>query len=209
MFDAQFQEQFLQLLRWRRDVRHFETRPVAEADMQAMLECAALAPSVGNSQPWRFVRLRTPELRQRLVAHVDSENARAAEGYAGGSRQQHYLSLKLHGLCKAPELLAVYCDEQPVAGHGLGIATMPEMLRYSCVMAIHNLWLEARLRGIGVGWVSILDPQEVQALIGVPAHWSLIALLCIGYPSDESETPELELRGWQAREPLTDRILER
>lgn len=209
VFDAQFEEQFLQLLRWRRDVRHFETRPVAEADMQAMLGCAALAPSVGHSQPWRFVRLRRPALRQRLVAHVERENVRAAARYAGDSRGQLYRSLKLHGLREAPELIAVYCDEQPEAGHGLGIATMPEMLRYSCVMAIHNLWLSARLRGIGLGWVSILDPQEVQALLEVPTHWSLIALLCIGYPSDQSETPELELRGWQARESLTDRVLER
>ncbi|AZI37769.1 putative cob(II)yrinic acid a,c-diamide reductase [Caenibius tardaugens NBRC 16725] len=209
LFDASFQQQFGQLLRWRRDVRHFASQPVAEADMRTMLDCAALAPSVGHSQPWRFVRLRTPALRDRLVAHVDGANARAAERYAGDSRLQHYLSLKLHGLREAPELLAVYCEEQPEAGHGLGIATMPEMLRYSCVMAVHNLWLAARLRGIGVGWVSILDPGEVQALLDVPAHWSLIALLCIGYPVEESETPELELRGWQGREALADRVLER
>lgn len=209
MFDAAFAEQFMQLLRWRRDVRHFDSRAVAEADMCALLASAALAPSVGNAQPWRFVRLRTLAIRDALVAHVDGQSATAAKRYAGTSRHDHYLSLKLHALREASELLAVLCDEQPEAGHGLGIATMPEMLRYSCVMAVHNLWLAARLRGIGLGWVSILDPREIPALLDVPAHWSLIALLCIGYPAEDSDTPELETRGWQAREPLANRVFER
>lgn len=177
--------------------------------MRALLACASLAPSVGNAQPWRFVRLRSPGIRDALAAHVDAQSARGAERYAGQARYDHYVSLKLHGLREAPELLAVFCDDRPEAGHGLGIATMPEMLRYSCVLAIHNLWLAARLRGIGLGWVSILDPQSVQALLDVPAEWSLIALLCIGYPAEESDTPELERRGWQSREPWSDRVFER
>jgi len=197
------------LLRWRRDVRHFDCRTVAEEDMRALLACASFAPSVGNAQPWRFVRLRSPGIRDALAAHVDTQGARAAERYAGQARYDHYVSLKLHGLREAPELLTVFCDERTGAGHGLGIATMPEMLRYSCVLAIHNLWLAARLRGIGLGWVSILDPRTVQALLDVPAEWSLIALLCIGYPAAESDTPELERRGWQSREPWSDRVFER
>lgn len=197
------------MLRWRRDVRHFAPRGVKEADIRALLECAALAPSVGNSQPWRFVRLRSPAIRDALGAHVDAQSVRAAERYAGQARHDHYLSLKLHALREAPELMAVFCDERPEAGHGLGTATMPETLRYSCVLAIHNLWLAARLRGIGLGWVSIVDPDTVRAMLDVPAHWSLIALLCIGYPAEESDTPELEQRGWQARESLSDRVFER
>lgn len=177
--------------------------------MRALLECAALAPSVGNSQPWRFVRVRSPALREALAAHVDAANARAARGYGEGARREHYLSLKLHGLREAPELVAVFCDERTTAGHGLGIATMPEMLRYSCVLAINTLWLAARVHGIGLGWVSILDPLAVSALLGVPEDWSMIALLCIGYPAAPSDTPELEERGWQAREALADRLFER
>jgi|TARA_B100000678_G_C18045111_1_gene436293 5,6-dimethylbenzimidazole synthase len=209
VFGAEFAEQFMQLLRWRRDVRHFDRRAVGEADMRALLACASLAPSVGNAQPWRFVRVRTPDIREALAAHADGQSAQAAERYAGQARHDHYLSLKLHGLREAPELMAVFCDELPEAGHGLGIATMPEMLRYSCVLAIHNLWLAARLRGIGLGWVSIVDPPLVQAMLDVPAHWSLIALLCIGYPADTSDTPELERHGWQPREPWSDRVFER
>jgi 5,6-dimethylbenzimidazole synthase len=144
-----------------------------------------------------------------LAAHIDAENARAATAYAGQDRAAHYRSLKLHGVREAPELIAVFCDERPEAGHGLGIATMPEMLRYSVVLAIHNLWLAARARGIGLGWVSILDPVAIASMLDIPDHWSLIALLCIGYPSEPSDTPELERRGWQEREPLADRLFER
>lgn len=197
------------LLRWRRDVRHFAARAVAEEDIRELLTCASLAPSVGHAQPWRFVRLRSAGVRAALAAHVDAQNADAAQRYAGHARYDAYAALKLHGLREAPELLAVFCDERPRAGHGLGIATMPEMLRYSCVTAVHTLWLAARLRGIGVGWVSILDPQAVAAMLDVPPQWSLIALLCIGYPDRETAIPELQARGWQGREPLADRVFER
>jgi len=190
-------------------VRHFAATPVAEEDVQALLEAATLAPSVGNAQPWRFVRVRTPAVRALLADHVDAENVRAASGFEEPARRDAYRALKLHGLREAPELLAIFCDERPAAGHGLGIATMPEMLRYSCVTAVHTLWLAARARGLGVGWVSILEPAAVSALLDVPQDWTLIALLCLGHPEAPSHTPELERRGWQAREPLADRLFER
>lgn len=176
--------------------------------MPALLDIAGLSPSVGNAQPWRFVRVRSNALREALAVHVDAESARAADRY-DPARGDAYRALKLHGLREAPEVLAVYCDQAPVAGHGLGRATMAETLRYSCVAAIHTLWLAARARGIGVGWVSIVDPARVTALLDVPAGWTLIALLCLGYPAEPSDTPELERRQWQAREPVADRILER
>jgi 5,6-dimethylbenzimidazole synthase len=204
-----FAIRFQDLLRWRRDVRRFGPCEVPEADMAAILDSAALAPSVGNSQPWRFVRVRSPRLRAALTRHVEAQNVQAAQRHAGGARYEHYRALKLHGLDEAPQIVAVFCDEAPDTGHGLGIATMPEMLRYSVVIAIHTLWLTATLRGIGVGWVSILDPGVVEALLDVPARWSLIALLCIGYPADTSDIPELERHGWQSREPVADRVFER
>lgn len=208
-FSPDFAAALETLLQWRRDVRHFDTRPVMQADMQHLLRSASLAPSVGNAQPWRFVHVRTPAIRAALADHIDAQSADASQRYGDEAQRDHYLSLKLHGVREAPELLAVFCNEAPSAGHGLGIATMPEMLRYSTVLAIHNLWLAARVRGIGMGWVSIMQPQMVAALLDVPCDWSLIALLCIGYPVYESRTPELEKRGWQAREDLADRVLER
>lgn len=208
-FDPAFGQQLETLLRWRRDVRHFSARGVSEDDLHALLDMAALAPSVGNAQPWRFVRIRSNDLRAGLADHVDAASVDAARQIPDEALRTRYQALKLHGIREAPELLAVFCDETPGAGHGLGRATMPEMLRYSTVMAIHTLWLAARARDIGVGWVSILDPRVVTAMLHVPADWTLIALLCLGYPTDPSDTPELERRGWQAREPIVDRILER
>lgn len=188
------------LLAWRRDVRHFRDRPLPDGTVERLLDMAALAPSVGHAQPWRFVRVT--DRRAALADHVDAANAAAAQRYEG-ERAVAYRALKLHGLREAPEILAVWSDERPSAGHGLGIATMPEMLRYSTVMAIHTLWLAARSEGIGVGWVSILDPESVARLLDVPAHWTLIAILCLGYPAETSRVPELERRGWQGREPLS------
>ncbi|MFV0623334.1 5,6-dimethylbenzimidazole synthase [Sphingomonas sp. ac-8] len=208
-FDAAFADQLELLMRWRRDVRHFHTDPLPDGTMAELLEIAALAPSVGNAQPWRFVRIRSAGLRAQLAEHVDARSAEAAAAYPEAERRGRYAGLKLHGLCEAPELLAVFCDEAPAAGHGLGRATMPETLRYSTVMAIHALWLAARARDIGVGWVSILNPQAVRRMLDVPEHWSFVALLCIGYPVEASDVPELERRGWQAREPLADRLIDR
>lgn len=96
----------------------------------------------------------------------------------------------------------MFSDAQPAAGHGLGRTTMPETLVYSTVLAIHTMWLTARARGVGVGWVSILDPVAVAAMLDVPDAWRFVALLCLGYPEAENYTPELERRGWQARAPL-------
>ncbi len=177
--------------------------------MLYLLETACLAPSVGNSQPWRFVRVRSAGLRSDLVDHVDAQSAAAAELFTSAERRQRYSALKLHGMREAPELLAIFSDEHPQAGHGLGTATMAETLRYSSVMAIHTLWLAARARGIGVGWVSILDPDRVGHMLAVPGNWALIALICIGYPADPSDTPELERQGWQTREPWAGVVFER
>jgi 5,6-dimethylbenzimidazole synthase len=189
------------LLLWRRDVRHFRRDPLPAGALQALLSLAELAPSVGNAQPWRFVRIVHPALRESLAAHVDAASEAAAAAFPP-QRAAAYRALKLHGLREAPELLAVFSDETPAAGYGLGIATMPEMLRYSTAMAIHTLWLAARAEGIGLGWVSILDPATVHCLLAVPERWTLMALLCIGYPEANGDTPELERRGWQAREAV-------
>jgi len=208
-FNATFVEQLDLLMRWRRDVRHFRRDPIPEGAVSRLIEAAALAPSVGNAQPWRFVRVRSHALRGALADHVDATSVLAADQIADPERREKYRSLKLHGLREAPEVMAVFSDDNPHAGHGLGRATMPETLRYSTVMAIHNLWLSARAVGLGVGWVSILDPAAIATMLEVPAGWTLIALLCIGYPAQPSDVPELEQRDWQARVPVGNYVFER
>ena len=190
--------EFEALVRARRDIRHFRADPLAEADVEWLLSMAHRAPSVGLSQPWRFVRVATPALREDLARHVDTQVASAGKDYRG-DQDRLYRSLKLHGLREAPVIFAVYCDDGTATGHHLGAVTMPESRRYSCVMAIHTLWLAARTRGIGMGWVSILESQDVDAMLEVPENWHCLGLLCLGRPESEEDVPELERRGWEQR----------
>ena len=198
VFTPEFAEQLDQLLIWRRDVRHFQTRPLEEGLLDKLLDLACLAPSVGNSQPWRFVHVVSPERRAAIIVHVDAQNAQAAGLYHDATRAQ-YDALKLHGLIEAPAHIAVFCDMEPEEGRGLGRQTMPETLSYSAVLAIHTLWLSARTRGVGLGWVSILDPSAIAPLLDVSPDWRFIGYLCLGYPIEDESVPELERRGWQAR----------
>ena len=202
-FDGAFRRQFEMLLRWRRDVRRFSTEPVNESLLDDILRLAVLAPSVGNSQPWRFVKVDDADRRAgvRRIFAACNEDALAAYH---GARAKLYAELKLSGLDRAPVHLAVFADEATRLGAGLGRKTMPETLAYSVVGAIQTLWLAARAHGVGIGWVSILKPDGVHALLEVPATWSLVAYLCLGYPEEEHMDPELERCGWQPRvDPAT------
>ncbi|MEN3949969.1 5,6-dimethylbenzimidazole synthase [Iodidimonas sp. SYSU 1G8] len=187
------------LLAWRRDVRRFRTDPVPDMLVRHLLDLAALAPSVGNSQPWRFVRVTTPALREAVAENFRAANYAALAGYEG-EKAALYQSLKLAGL-DAPVHLAVFTDMEPRAGHGLGRRTMPETLVHSTVCAIHTLWLAARAAGLGIGWLSILDPERLARDLAMPAAWRFTGYLCVGYPEEEHLDPELERHGWQARNP--------
>ncbi|GAB4068299.1 5,6-dimethylbenzimidazole synthase [Ancylobacter sonchi] len=197
-----------QLFHWRRDVRHFETRPLPEGLLDTLLRQAHQAPSVGLSQPWRFVRVASAARRARIRAIFEACNAEALAAQEE-ERASLYARLKLAGLDDAPEQVAVFVDTETQIGHGLGRATMPETLGYSAVLAVHTLWLAAAARGIGLGWVSILDAPAVTAALEVPGHWRLIAHLCIGYPRAPSDIPELERAGWEHRLPPGDVFLQR
>ncbi|HEY0232420.1 MAG TPA: 5,6-dimethylbenzimidazole synthase, partial [Dokdonella sp.] len=172
------------------------------------IETACLAPSVGLSQPWRFVIVDDAARRQAVLENFTACNADALASYSGDLAQL-YATLKLEGLREAPAHLAVYADRATEVGHGVGRRTMPEMADYSVVAAISTLWLAARAQGIGVGWVSILDPAGVTAALEVPADWRLIGYFCIGYPQTETDSPELERIGWEQRRPGADYILRR
>ena len=199
-FDAAFRASFAELLAWRRDVRHFRPGGAPdEAILAELFDLAALAPSVGNCQPTRFVRVDDTARRAAIRANFESANREALSAYHG-ERAALYARLKLAGLRDAPVQVAVFCDEATEQGHGLGARTMPEARRYSTVCALHTFWLAARARGVGVGWVSILDPGGIAEALGVPRAWTFIAYLCVGFPREEHLIPELERAGWQRRE---------
>ena len=197
-FTSGFRAEFERLVTWRRDVRHFRADPLPEDMLPRLIALAAAAPSVGLSQPWRFVTVETTERRAAIRADFARCNA-AALAAEPADRQARYARLKLEGLDQAPVHLAVFADPSTPQGHGLGQRTMPETSAYSAVMAIHTLWLAARAEGIGLGWVSILDPERVAALLDVPAAWQFIGYLCLGYPTAHHDTPELERLGWDRR----------
>jgi 5,6-dimethylbenzimidazole synthase len=198
-FDAAFRANFTELLAWRRDVRHFRIDVAPDEAMLAELfDLAALAPSVGNCQPTRFVRVDDKARRASIRANFEGANRDALAAY-DGERAALYARLKLAGLSDAPIHIAVFCDEATEQGHGLGAHTMAETRRYSTVCALHTFWLVARARGLGVGWVSILDPGTIAEALEVPRAWTFIAYLCVGFPREEHLIPELERTGWQAR----------
>ncbi len=205
-FSQDFHDGLEQLFAWRRDVRRFRNDPIAEPVLEELLSLANLAPSVGNSQPWRWVRVNSIEARRAIRDNFEASNATAASIYSGPVRTE-YTKLKLEGLREAPVQFAVFCDEATAQGRGLGHQSMPEMLAYSAVISVHVFWLAARTRGIGVGWLSILDPDAVTACLKVPPNWKFVAYLCVGYPIEEHADPELVRAGWQSRQPL--RLIER
>jgi 5,6-dimethylbenzimidazole synthase len=195
-FDELFITRFADLVRWRRDVRRFRRDPIPPGLLETVIDLASLSPSVGYSQPWRFVRVRNPKLRAEIRANFVECNQAAQETYEG-ERAVLYARLKLAGLDDAPEQLAVFCDMETDIGQGLGRRTMPEMLEYSTVIAVHTLWLAARAYGLGAGWVSILNPLAVRKILDAPSTWKLIAYLCLGYPEEEHLDPELARHGWE------------
>jgi 5,6-dimethylbenzimidazole synthase len=189
-------------LRERRDVRvGYLPQPLDDATLYRLLAAAHQAPSVGYMQPWRFIVVRDLALRKAVHGIFEHANAAAAASYSGNLKEV-YSRLKLEGLLEAPQHLCVVCDEQTERGHHLGRRSMPETSIYSVVCAIQNLWLAARTEGIGVGWVSILDPLAIKDLLRIPACVQLVAYLCIGYVREFSDVPDLERYGWENRAEL-------
>jgi 5,6-dimethylbenzimidazole synthase len=207
-FEEGFREQLLELFRWRRDVRRFQPSPLLGGMLEQLLQVADTAPSVGLSQPWRFVAVETPARRAAIRANFLASNA-AAQAAQHDDRAAHYARLKLAGLDEAPCHLAVFAEPDPAQGHGLGRRSMPETSAYSAVIAVHTLWLAARAAGLGMGWVSILDPTAVAGALDVPGHWVFIGYFCLGYPMAEDDTPELERTGWEHRRASGPALLRR
>jgi 5,6-dimethylbenzimidazole synthase len=197
-FDLAFRVRLRDLLVWRRDVRRFRSDALPAGALDALIELACLAPSVGLSQPWRFVIVEDAAMRASICKNFAACNAQALAAQES-ERSGLYARLKLAGLEEAPAHFAVFADRSTAQGHGLGRHTMPEMIEYSAVTAVHTIWLAARAQGIGMGWVSILDPPSVAAILNVPAEWKFIGYFCLGYPQNDGCVPELEQAGWAQR----------
>lgn len=207
-FDDIFRQRLRELFVWRRDVRRFRSDPLPDGAIERLIETACLSPSVGLSQPWRFVIVDDAAARHAVIEDFKACNADALSCYSG-DRAARYATLKLSGLEQAPAHLAVFADKASDIGHGLGRATMPETTEYSVVAAITAMWLAARAEDIGLGWVSILNPARMHAILDVPDSWKFIAYLCIGYPEVECDQPELEQAKWEHRRSADEFTLRR
>lgn len=197
-FGDEFRAGLLDLFVWRRDVRRFKKDDLPEGTLNRLVKVACLAPSVGLSQPWRFVLVESRSRREAVRASFQDCNAEALRSQAG-DRAALYARLKLAGLDDAPCQFAVFADRTTAQGHGLGRRTMPATIEYSAVMAIHTLWLAARAEGVGLGWVSILEPTVVASALDVPPTWTFIGYFCLGYPVEDEAVPALEREGWETR----------
>lgn len=202
-FEPAFCDELVRLMRLRRDVRRFRSDPVPASALERGFKAFALAPSVGLSEPWRVLNIESAAARAAALLNYQEANAQALAGYSG-ERAEIYAGLKLSGMREAPVQLAVFCDETTPKGAGLGAGTMPEMRAYSVVAAITSMWFALRAEGLGLGWVSILDPERLKTDLNAPESWRLVAYLCIGYPEAETEEPELVTLGWEPRLGLPD-----
>ncbi|NQD91631.1 5,6-dimethylbenzimidazole synthase [Pseudomonas sp. CrR25] len=183
----------------RRDMRHFSGGRIEPAVLTRLLEAAHQAPSVGLMQPWRFIRIRRPALRVAIQALVEAERLRTAE--ALGERGDAFMRLKVEGIGDCAELLVVALMDGREA-HVFGRRTLPEMDLASVACAIQNLWLAARAEGLGMGWVSLFEPQALAELLAMPPGSKPLALLCLGPVTEFYQTPMLVQQGWAAPRSL-------
>ncbi|MFI8747846.1 5,6-dimethylbenzimidazole synthase [Pseudomonas sp. NPDC077186] len=189
----------------RRDMRHFSGGEVPAEVLARLLEAAHRAPSVGLMQPWRFLRISDPQLREAVHALVEAERLRTAE--ALGERSDEFMRLKVEGIRECAELLAVALMDGRET-HVFGRRTLPEMDMASVACAIQNLWLAARAEGLGLGWVSLFEPEALAALLGMPAGSKPVALLCLGPVAAFYDQPMLVEEGWARPRPLAELLFE-
>jgi 5,6-dimethylbenzimidazole synthase len=191
------------LIAHRRDIRHFVPGKIDDEVLLRLLTAAHQAPSVGLMQPWRFIRIRQPELRQAIYQLVAEE--RASTACALGERESEFLRLKVEGIRECGELIvaALMDRREPYV---FGRRTMPEMDLASVACAIQNMWLASRAEGLGMGWVSLFDPEKLGQLLGIPAGGSAVAIICLGHVEKFYPKPMLELEGWRQPRRLDDLV---
>ena len=189
----------------RRDMRHFTGGTVEPEQLRRLLEAAHQAPSVGLMQPWRFIRISDRSLRGKIQSLVEEERLRTAE--ALGERSDEFMKLKVEGINDCAEvLIAALMDDRE--RHIFGRRTLPEMDMASLSCAIQNLWLASRAEGLGMGWVSLFEPQALADLLGLPAGAKPLAVLCLGPVTEFYPAPMLALQGWAQPRPLSELLYE-
>ncbi len=187
----------------RRDMRHFRSDPLDEALMTRLLEAAHCAPSVGYMQPWRFIRVKSVEVREKMLALVEAERIETA--IALGERQQEFLRLKVEGMRECAEILvAALCDKREQ--HVFGRRTMPDMDLASVACAIQHMWLAARVEDVGMGWISMFDPEALRDLLQMPPGSCPVAILCLGRVDAFYPRPMLESQQWRTRADLASLV---
>ncbi len=189
----------------RRDMRHFLPNPVEPELLHKLLCAAHLAPSVGFMQPWRFIRITEHGLREAIHAMVEAERINTAR--ALGEREQEFMKLKVEGILECGELIVAALMPQRET-HIFGRRTLPEMDLASVACAIQNMWLAARAEGLGMGWVSIFDPDELRQLLTIPESGKPVAILCLGHVERFYDKPMLEQQSWAERQPLESLLFE-
>ena len=205
-FPQQVRDGLYDVVGARRDVRRYRPDPVAPALLDRVLSAGHAAPSVGHSQPWRFIVVRDPELRERASRMADAERLRQAAQLDPESARG-LLDLQLEGLREAPLGVVVCCDRRTPAAGVLGRATFPDSDLWSCACAIQNLWLAARAEGLGMGWVTLFQPTQLGELLGLPDGVVTLGWMCLGWPDERPPAPGLERAGWSRRRPLAEVVM--
>ncbi|MFF3324216.1 nicotinate-nucleotide--dimethylbenzimidazole phosphoribosyltransferase [Streptomyces sp. NPDC002889] len=202
-YDDAEREAVLRVMRERRDIRNgFRSDPIPHEVLLRVLEAAHTAPSVGHSQPWDFVVIRSAETRRTMHELAQRQREAYAKSLPKG-RAKQFKELKIEAILDTPVNIVVTADPTRGGRHTLGRHTQPQMAPYSSALAVENLWLAARAEGLGVGWVSFFDEREMVRALGLPEHLEVVAYLCVGYVDEFPEEPELMQAGWSKRRPLS------
>jgi len=189
----------------RRDMRHFLSAPIEPEVLLRLLNASHRAPSVGLMQPWRIIRISDIQLRQQIKSLVDEEVLNTAEQL--DERQQEFLRLKVEGITDCAEVLVMSLMDNREQ-HVFGRRTLPEMDLASVSCAIQNMWLAARAEGLGMGWVSLFEPEKLATLLSIPDGAKPVAILCLGHVDEFYSAPMLELEQWRKADSLDDVLYE-
>lgn len=207
MFTNEERDAIYKTIYTRRDIRSFLPDPIPIEIIHKLLDAAHHAPSVGFMQPWNFIVVSSPEVKEKLAWAADKEKRALAIHYEG-EKENEFLSLKIEGLKEAPITICVTCDPTRGGSHVLGRNSIPETDILSTACAIQNMWLAACSEGLGMGWVSFYKKNDIRDILEIPPHIDPVALISIGYTDQYPEKPLLEIANWRKRQTLNELIFQ-